>query len=61
MFDGKNLVAEHTSAKNKYVNKMMRILFTENELNKGYIIEDAKSSSKRTPLDLNKIKILKGN
>jgi hypothetical protein len=43
---------------NKYVTAIMRILFTEEELKLGYIIED-KSTSKRTPLDLERIQLLK--
>jgi hypothetical protein len=35
---------------NKYVTKLMEILYTPEELRDGYIIE-GKSSSKRTPLD----------
>jgi len=43
---------------NKYVTAIMRILFTEEELKPGYITED-KSTSKRTPLDLERVQLLK--
>jgi hypothetical protein len=54
----KNLVTVHARKMNKYVTAIMRILFTEEELKLGYIIED-KSTSKRTPLDLERIQLLK--
>ncbi len=38
----------------------MRILFTDEELKLGYTIED-KSTSKRTPLDLERFQLLKSN
>ena len=42
----------------KYVTRLMEILFTQEERNVGYIIEKG-SNSKRTPLDENRIQILK--
>jgi hypothetical protein len=58
IYKDKNLVTVHARKMNKYVTAIMRILFTEEELKLGYIIED-KSTSKRTPLDLERIQLLK--
>jgi hypothetical protein len=44
MYQGRNLVAEYASADNKFVTKLMRILFTEEELKSGYIIEQEKNN-----------------
>jgi len=60
MFEGKNLLSMHASKPNKMVNALMSVLFTEEELAKGLIIEDIKNTrSQRIPLDLTKIKLLK--
>ena len=58
IYKDKNLVTVHAKKMNKYVTAIMRILFTEEELKLGYIIED-KTTSKRTPLDLERIQLLK--
>ncbi len=58
IYKDKNLVTVHARKMNKYVTAIMRILFTEEELKLGYIIED-KSTSKRTPLDLERVQLLK--
>ena len=61
IFNGKNLVTEYASQPNKFITSIMRILFTQEELNNGAIIEDInKTTSKRNPLDLNRVKLLKG-
>jgi hypothetical protein len=59
MFNNKNLLSIRASAKNKYITQVMRNLFTKEELETGYIIE-GKSTSKRMPLNLEKISLLKG-
>ena len=43
---------------NKYTTKLMKILFTQEELEDGYIIE-GKSSSKRKALDEERVELLK--
>ena len=56
---GNNLLDIHSSQMNTYVTAVMKVLFTNEELNGGYIIE-GKSTSKRRPLDLERVNILKG-
>jgi hypothetical protein len=61
IFNGKNLVNEYASQPNKFITSIMRILFTQEELCNGAIIEDiSKTTSKRNPLDLDRVKLLKG-
>ena len=55
MYEGKNLLSIHATAPNKWVNSVMRHLFTKDELGDGLIIDDLKSKSKRTPLTLEKV------
>jgi len=55
-----NLVGVVVYAHNKYVNNVMRVLFTVKELQNG-IISDEDSISKRNPLDGKRIALLKGN
>jgi hypothetical protein len=43
---------------NKYVTKLMEVVYTPEELRDGYIIE-GKSSSKRTPLDSERYELIK--
>ena len=43
---------------NKYVTEVMKVLFTDEERNGGYIIED-KSLSKRRALDPDRVELLK--
>lgn len=60
MFKGKNLVSEFATQPNKYITTIMRILFSTDELSNGSIIEDIeKSTSKRVPLDLDRVQLLK--
>jgi len=59
MYKGKNLLSIHATAPNKWVNSVMRHLFTKDELGDGLIINDLKSKSKRTPLNLEKVDLLK--
>lgn len=58
MYKGKNLLAVPASQDNKYCTAIMKILFTHEELAKGYVIEGP-STSKRIPLDRERIEILK--
>ena len=58
MHNGKNLVAIHASAMNKYFTTLMTILFTEEELKSGLIIEKG-SKSKRDALDNERVNKLK--
>jgi hypothetical protein len=60
LFNGKNLIRLPASQFNKYITALMEVLFTEDELIKGYIIE-GKTSSERTPLNLERVQILKGS
>jgi hypothetical protein len=55
-------VNEYASQPNKFKASIMRILFTQEELCNGAIIEDiSKTTSKRNPLDLDRVKqLLKG-
>jgi hypothetical protein len=61
MFKGKDLVAEFASKENKYITHIMKILFTEQERMSGLIIENTvNNKSDRRPLDLDRVKLLKG-
>ena len=59
LFQNQNLIDIHASSMSKYVTRLMEILFTSEERKVGYIIEEG-STSKRTALDENRVKILKG-
>ena len=59
MYNDINLLTFAASSKEKYTNCLMEVLFTRDELLEGYIIEGP-SSSKRKPLDLERVKLLKG-
>ena len=59
LYNGKNLIRIPASQFNKYITALMEVFFSEDELAKGYIIE-GKSTSERTPLDLDRVKLLKG-
>ena len=59
MYNGQNLLKFAASSQSKYTNGLMKILFTEQELAVGYIIEGP-STSTRTPLDNKRIYLLKG-
>jgi hypothetical protein len=48
------------SQMNKYVTKLMDLLYTPDELKNGLIIETEKTSSKRQRLDLDKFNLIKG-
>ena len=60
MYNGKNLLAIPEHLPNKYCNAVMKVLFTQEELNNGFIMEK-KSKTKRTQLDPERIAILKSN
>ena len=60
-FGDKNLIAVHASTCPKYVTKLMEILFTVEERKNGLPSADGISTSKRTPLDKDKVQLLKGN
>ncbi len=59
MYKGTNLLIFAASSKEKYTNCLMEVLFTHEERLEGYIIEGP-SSSKRKPLDIERVKLLKG-
>ena len=60
MFQGKNLCSIHEAKTNKWVNKVMRHLFTPEELTNGLIIENnLKSKPSRIPLDNERVQLLK--
>ena len=48
------------SSMSKYVTKLMDIMYTKQEIHDGLVIE-GKTNSKRTPLDMDKYNIIKGN
>jgi len=58
-YQSKNLIAVHANAPNKYINKVMAILFTPNELANGIIVDENSRESTKTPLDNTKITLLK--
>ena len=60
MYNDKNLVDVSASSTSKYVTQVMDILFTKDELSNGYIVE-GNSRSKREPLEMSKIELLRGN
>jgi len=60
LFEGKNLVAVHESAPNKWINKVMSILFTRDELGHGIIKDEKSRNSKKRALDETKMKLLIG-
>ncbi len=47
------------SQMNKYVTKLMELVYTPEEMKNGLIIEGEKSNSKRERLDLNKFNLIK--
>jgi hypothetical protein len=59
MYNDINLLTFTASTKEKYTNCLMEILFNREERLEGYIIEGP-SSSKRKPLDIERVKLLKG-
>jgi hypothetical protein len=59
MFGDKNLVDIVASNTNKFVTGCMSILYTDQELANGYII-DGPSTSSRVPLNLDKFQLLLG-
>jgi hypothetical protein len=59
MFENINLINFSAQSRKKYVTLLMEILFTQKERSEGYIIE-GKSTSQRKPLDLARVKLLKG-
>jgi hypothetical protein len=59
MYNGTNLVTVAASCISKYITGLMPILFTSDELKNGLIIESTLSTSERTPLDKERVAILK--
>jgi hypothetical protein len=59
MFKDKNLIKVPATQYNKYITQLMTILFSDEELKNGLII-DGKSISKRIPLDPERVQLLKG-
>ena len=47
------------SQMNKYVTKLMELLYTPEEMKNGLIIETSKTNSKRIPLDLERFNLIK--
>jgi hypothetical protein len=45
---------------NKYVTKLMEIVYTPEEMRNGLIIETDKTNSKRERLDLERFNLIKG-
>lgn len=44
---------------NKYVNKLMELVYTTEEMKNGLITESNKTNSKRVPLDLERFNLIK--
>ena len=59
MYNNINLLTFAASSKEKYTTRLMEVLFTREERLEGYIIEGP-SSSKRKPLDIQRVNLLKG-
>ena len=60
MYKDINLLDFPETTRNKYINRLMEILFTEQERNNGILLlPNAKTSSKREPLDNERIQHLK--
>jgi len=60
MYEKTNLLGIHANAPNQWVNKVMRILFNQDELANGIVSDDpASSRSDRVPLDSAKVGLLK--
>jgi hypothetical protein len=60
MFKGKNLLSIRAGSFSKYVKKVASALFSREELAGSYVIEGP-STSKRKPLDTERLEILKCN
>ena len=58
MFNGIDLMKYLGSKMNKYVTKLMEIVYTRDEMRDGLIIE-RESTSKRNPLDLERFDLIK--
>jgi hypothetical protein len=59
MLKDKNLIKVPATQYNKYITQLMTILFSDEELKNGLII-DGKSIYKRIPLDPERVQLLKG-
>jgi hypothetical protein len=59
IYNGMDLIKYSESQMNKYVNKLMEVLYTPDEMQNGLIIEGEKSNSKRNRLDLDRFNLIK--
>ena len=60
MYKGKNLLSIRAATFTKYVKNVAAVLFSREELAESYVIEGP-STSKRKPLDSERLDILKSN
>ena len=59
MYEGIDLMQYNENILNKYVNKLMTVLYTPKELQEGLIIEGEATNSVRRRLDLEKFNLIK--
>ncbi len=57
IWENKNLLDYNASSFSKYTTLLMKVLFTEEEMAEGFLIEGA-STSKKTPLDLERVDVI---
>jgi hypothetical protein len=61
MFNNTDLMKYSESQMNKYVCKLMNVVYTRDELKEGLIIEGEVTTSTRKRLDLAKFNLIKSN
>jgi hypothetical protein len=61
MFNSTDLMKYSESQMNKYVCKLMNVVYTRDELKEGLIIEGEATTSTRKRLDLAKFNLIKSN
>ena len=61
MFNSTDLMKYSESQMNKYVCKLMNVVYTRDELKEGLIIEGEVTTSTRKRLDLAKFNLIKSN
>jgi hypothetical protein len=59
MYNGIDLMQYNDHLMNKYVNRLMTVLYTREEMKEGLIIETETSTSTRRRLDLEKFNLIK--
>ena len=61
MYNGIDLMQYNDHLMNKYVNRLMTVLYTREEMKEGLIIETETSTRTRRRLDLEKFNLIKVN